>query len=94
MGSQVYGKGFFDGRAVGRTAGRQEGATIGVVATVAAIEGVRYLYRKLKDRKQQRATDVEKPGAVPSSSGAAESVKTEMVEESQKGSVSQSSDSP
>ncbi|MDK8790520.1 hypothetical protein HMPREF3088_04885 [Corynebacterium sp. HMSC22B11] len=87
MGSPVYGKGFFDGR----TTGRQQGAVVAMMATAALLEGGRYLNRKFKDWKQQRAKDAEKPGTVPSEE--TESVKEEMIEEPQEDSVPPSSGS-
>ncbi|QQE50648.1 hypothetical protein I6H52_09160 [Corynebacterium urealyticum] len=90
MGSPVYGKGYYDGSAEGRTTGRQEGAAF-VLLALAVVGGGRYLNRKFKDWKQQRTKDAEKPGTVPSEE--TESVKEEMIEEPQEDSVSLSSDS-
>lgn len=90
MGSPVYGKGYYDGSLEGRNTGRQEGAAF-VLALAAAGGGIHYLYRKLKDWKQQRTKDAEKPGAVPSEE--TEAVKEEMIEEPQEDSVSPGSDS-
>lgn len=85
MGSSVYGKGYYDGR----TTGRQESALLGLAAVV-VLGGGRYLNRKFKDWKQQRTKDVEKPGTV--SSEETESIKEEMIEETQEDPVSPSSD--
>ena len=85
MGSSVYGKVYYDGG----TSVRQESALLGLAAVV-VLGGGRYLNRKFKDWKQQRTKDVEKPGTV--SSEETESIKEEMIEETQEDPVSPSSD--